>query len=571
MQSALHLAWLSANTSHSHASLALPLLHAACRIEHPDIEWHDLNFSFPGRTASVLAAIAAIRPQYVCATCYLFNRETILNLCRRIKAILPATTIILGGPEFLGSNRAFLRSEPAVDIVVRGEGESILPELLSELRKGNDGHGLRGICCRQHDGSVWESDLNAEEQPFALLPDPLSSPFFRFDKPFVQLESARGCSGGCSFCCSAESRLRLGSIDQLAERIAEVRRHGIWNVRMLDRTFNEPAKRCVEILDMMRNQFPDMRFHLEIHPGRLSSEVLQALRQAPAGQLHLEAGIQSGDSASLAEMGRADTPARVWQGAEYLARHPNLEVHADLLAGLPHQHLESIFEDVARLAAMGVAEIQLETLKVLPGTVLARQASTLGIVHAAAPPYEVLATDAMAVGDLCTADRLSRLVDRFYNPPALRFAFSHAARRSGARFLKEYLKYVKGQGGFEQPMSLASRLKMLHRYGVDAGDGRLAADVEYAWLRHGYSPQHGLRPAELWKGEVPRAWKCVEGGRTDVETRAWKAEIRGMTYLFLFDRHRTRQPAYAVLMRDSTPRHPPPPSSSRREFHKDEP
>ena len=105
-------------------------------------------------------------------------------------------------------------------------------------------------------------------------------------------------------------------------------------------------------------------------------------------------------------------------GLKYLCSLPNMETHADLIAGLPLYHLEQIFEDIRTLADYKAGEIQLESLKLLPGTYMRQHAAELGICYSTYPPYEVLRTNEITTADLQTARRLSRLLDAFYNTPS---------------------------------------------------------------------------------------------------------------------------------------------------------
>ena len=69
-----------------------------------------------------------------------------------------------------------------------------------------------------------------------------------------------------------------------------------------------------------------------------------------------------------------------------------METHADLIAGLPLYRLDEIFEDIRILAEFQAGEIQLESLKLLPGTDMRRRSNELGIQYSTMPPYEVLVT-----------------------------------------------------------------------------------------------------------------------------------------------------------------------------------
>ena len=82
-----------------------------------------------------------------------------LPICRRVKALLPETVVILGGPEFLGPNRKFLEREPAVDFLVRGEGEAVLPELMDRLLAGTAVDGIPGVSFRLDEHGVMHPNL----------------------------------------------------------------------------------------------------------------------------------------------------------------------------------------------------------------------------------------------------------------------------------------------------------------------------------------------------------------------------------------------------------------------------
>ena len=92
------------------------------------------------------------------------------------------------------------------------------------------------------------------------------------------------------------------------------------------------------------------RFHLEIHPALLSEELKEELSLLPKGLLHLEAGIQSLREPVLEKSRRMGKLSDALDGLRFLCALPNMETHADLIAGLPLYHLHEIFEDVRTLA-----------------------------------------------------------------------------------------------------------------------------------------------------------------------------------------------------------------------------
>lgn len=90
-------------------------------------------------------------------------------------------------------------------------------------------------------------------------------------------------------------------------------------------------------------------------------------------------------------------------GLRYLASLSNLVVHADLIAGLPLYSLEQMVEDVRVLAGFGTGEIQLELLKLLPGTAMRAEAEALGIVYSPDVPYEGVADESDVGGGFASS------------------------------------------------------------------------------------------------------------------------------------------------------------------------
>ena len=119
---------------------------------------------------------------------------------------------------------------------------------------------------------------------------------------------------------------------------------------MLDRTFNAVPERALERLRLFGEEFGDFRFHLEIHPAYLNDDLRKAFASSPKGHLHLEVGLQTTCAESLSACRRGGTPEVIWENFEYLCSCRNLEIHVDLLAGLPGLTLNHLMRDVTAAA-----------------------------------------------------------------------------------------------------------------------------------------------------------------------------------------------------------------------------
>lgn len=505
----MKILWIDLNSSYAHSSLALPALHAQIMTD-PSIEWEIVSATINENTGMIVDEIYRHRPDILAATTWLFNHEQLMHVASRVKALLPEACLVLGGPEFLGDNEEFLRKNPFVDCVFRGEGEEVFPQWLTCWNHPEQWHTVPGLCYLTPNKEYKDNGI-ARVLNFAGLVPPEQSRFFNWNKPFVQLETTRGCFNTCAFCVSGgEKPVRTLSIESIRERLQLIHAHGIKNVRVLDRTFNYNPRRAKELLRLFLEFHPDIRFHLEIHPALLSEELKEELSLLPKGLLHLEAGIQSLRKPVLEKSRRMGKLSDALDGLRFLCALPNMETHADLIAGLPLYHLHEIFEDVRTLAGYAAGEIQLESLKLLPGTEMRRRAEELGIKYSPLPPYEVLQTHEISVSELQTARQLSRLLDGFYNTPAWQ-TLTRELILNDKQFLHRFLAYLTKANLIDQPMSLEKRGLILYEF-CKQNYPEYQIQATIAWIEAGMSLKK-LPAEKVWtKRQIPPAtWNIIYG------------------------------------------------------------
>ena len=505
----MKILWLDLNSSYAHSSLALPALHAQVK-ENTDIQWEIVSATINENIGMIVDEIYRHQPDIIAATCWLFNHEPLMHITSRAKALLPHACLILGGPEFLGENESFLRKNPFVDCVFRGEGEEEYRHWLKVWNQPEKWAGITGLCYLDANQQYHDNGL-ARVLAFDQLVSPEESEYFNWSKPFVQLETTRGCFNTCAFCVSGgEKPVRTLSIEAIRQRLKMIHQHGIKNVRVLDRTFNFNARRAKELIQLFLEFHPHIRFHLEIHPALLSEELKAELQQLPEGLLHLEAGIQSLREPALEKCKRLGKLEQALEGLQFLCSLKNMETHADLIAGLPLYRLNEIFEDIQTLAEFQAGEIQLESLKLLPGTDMRRRAKELGIQYSPMPPYEVLQTNEITPGELQIARRLSRLLDAFYNTPAWQ-ELTRKLILDDSSFLPHFLDYLTKANLIDQPMSLEKRGLVLYEY-CEQHRPDYQTKASLSWIEAGMSLKK--QPAEKVKTKhqtPPEHWEVIQG------------------------------------------------------------
>lgn len=481
----MKILWLDINSSYSHSSVALPAIHAQV-CDRNDWEWTVVRGTINDNPGTLAAAVAEQNPDIIAATFWLFTHQMQIEVLSRAVQLIDGVRVVCGGPEFLGNNEEFIRRHPFVTAIVKGEGEVALPELLDKIDNPAEWNDIDGLCWVSADDGIYHDNGIARVVDFAGLKYPEESPFFRWDKPFVQLETTRGCFNTCAFCVSGgEKPVRYQSIEQVAARLENICSHGIKDIRVLDRTFNYDIQRACQMLDLFSKYAGKMRFHLEIHPSLISDVLKEKLASLPKGQLHLEAGIQSLDSKVLQASGRKGSLETSLKGLEFLCSLENIETHADLIAGLPEYSLDMLCDDICKLVSVGVDELQVESLKVLPGTHMRDMAPEKVLKFSPLPPYEILQTPAMSPKQLKVAMQISRMLDFYYNAKPWQ-NITKALICDNTVFITRFTEHLNDIMVLDSPLSLERRGIILYEYCKNHYPDKLT-DISIAWIEAGCS------------------------------------------------------------------------------------
>lgn len=386
------------NARYSHTSFGLRYLKAnlhefenCCEI---------LEFSHDLTVQEVAEAIISRQPEIVGLSCYIWNIEDQLRVAEIIKAILPETLLIFGGPEVSYEYDEFL---PYCDYLIKGEGEYALYHLLQVWQKKElpATKVLKEPIC----------DLNTLKLPYYLYSDE------DIAHRLIYVEATRGCPFTCEFCLSSLSRgVREFNLDNFLDEMDILVKRGVKQFKFVDRTFNLKFANVKRILEFFKSRWQEgMILHFEIFPDKLSPQMLEEIRNFPAGGLHLEAGVQSFYEPSLKAISRKQDEAKTIANLRFISEQTGAAVHSDLVAGLPHSTFATFAEDFDKLFASRPAELQIGILKRLRGAPIDRHTPDFKMIYSKYPPYEVMQTSTMSYDELQQIKRLARYFDIFYN------------------------------------------------------------------------------------------------------------------------------------------------------------
>ena len=257
-------------------------------------------------------------------------------------------------------------------------------------------------------------------------------------------------------------------------------------------------------------------------------------RSLPEGVLHIEAGIQSLDDKVLSACGRHGEKDKALDGLSYLCGLSNIDTHADLIAGLPFYTLAQIYKDVRTLSEINAGEIQLESLKLLPGTAMRRNADALGIYFSPLSPYEVLLTKHISMTELAEAMVLSRVLDFYYNNSAWNTLFRELICEE-EEFSKRITAFFIDKKCYNQPLSQEKRGLILAQFLQQYYPSYLSG-LTVEWIKNGLSlrkiPTHEILSSSI----VVDSSVDIIFGEYSANMRIYHFTDSGIEYIFGFDR-----------------------------------
>lgn len=213
--------------------LGLELVAGAARAAGHDVRMVDLQVEKPHR---MWRQIERWRPDAVClGGNYLANVPQIIDLAKAIKARLPRCFVFVGGhsASFVAAD-LLMHGAGAIDCVVKGEGEAVVPRLLQAIEDGDDLTKVPGTVSAAGEGPPpgFVDSLDTIRPARDLLTRRRRYFIGTLD-PCASIEFARGCPWDCTFCSAWTfygRSYRVASPEVIADELANLREPGVFIV-----------------------------------------------------------------------------------------------------------------------------------------------------------------------------------------------------------------------------------------------------------------------------------------------------------------------------------------------------
>ncbi len=336
------------------------------------VEISSLEADGPLSAADIAGHLLALDPDIIGFTGMCNTYHRVLRVATLCKEASPGTTIVLGGPQPSATDRATMDAFPAVDMIVRGEGEGTLHEVLDALRSGRDPSGIAGLTARSRGLVV----RNPDREVIRNLDD-LPIPAFdrdRFVAGVANVEAGRGCPFACAYCSTSvhwQRRYRLKSADRLVDEIALLNAtYGVSTFCLVHDLFTVDRRAVLRFCDLLDARGLAVQWGCSARTDLLDEALLD--RMAATGCVSIYFGIEAGSDRTQAAIGKGLDLAQARRVIEATSRH-HLRSTTSFIVGFPEESAAEVAATLgfcASLLPQSLVRIELHHLMYLAGTAL---------------------------------------------------------------------------------------------------------------------------------------------------------------------------------------------------------
>lgn len=286
---------------------------------------------------------------FYCSDCH---EDKVKQYCKEIKKKLDIP-VLVGGPSTL-QNSTFL--DHGCDIVVHGEGEITLQQIIDYYNKKRDIKDIKGISYKE-DGQIIKAPVQDMIQDLDQLPFPDRSKvnikhyydyfLFGMRTPYVTMIASRGCPNRCTYCTSHKiwgMRYRKRSVDNLLSEIDEVvDRYNVKYVSFQDDMFGLTNDWLEEFCQKLIHRPYRIKWMAIIHPFSIRNDTERMLvLMRNAGCDTLSFGLQTAHPEILKNINRHPAEPQQLKKIIAIAKKLGFVTAVSYIFGLPGDTKETI-------------------------------------------------------------------------------------------------------------------------------------------------------------------------------------------------------------------------------------
>ncbi len=361
-------------------SWALMSLGALLHREGYEVEVLDL-LSTAYSDEKVERRLRRFRPDVIGATSVTLNFPAAARILEVCKKIHPDARVVMGGPHVTFTAPETLRKFPGIEIIVKGEGEETLTEMLSAMQNGGGLEKVAGLVYRRN-GDIIDTGArpllkNLDDLP---LPERTLFPLSRYLAMRVPASviSSRGCPTGCTFCVGYRMmgrKARFRDPVRVGDEIEAACRLGFDEICIDDDLFTRNRTHVLGICDEILQRGLKITLYIFARVDTVEPVLLKKLKEAGCAMICF--GLESGNQAILDKAKKRATLEKARRAVQY-SKDAGIAPLGSFIIGLPGETPESMAETVSFAQSLDIAH-GFHLLSPFPGTEVRERAAEYGL------------------------------------------------------------------------------------------------------------------------------------------------------------------------------------------------
>ena len=428
----------------------MDLLYIAASLERENVKCTLVDYPGEERTwEHVQEDMERLRPDLLVLSTTTPTLSRDLRAGQIAKTVRPDTVVAVKGAHFWKDNPGVLKKFPMVNVVMRGEYE----ETIADLVKQSDWENVPGIIFRRQGRIIStgnrELNYNLDSLPYPARHLVKNSLYIRPDTGELQttIVTNRGCPEKCVFCLAPRVAGRDNRVRTVMNIIGElencVNQHGITSFLFRSDTFSLDPDWVIQLCNGIQRAGLKITWSCNSRVDTLNGEMLRAMKEA--GCWLISFGVESGSQEILDLMKKGITKEQV-RSAMNLCRIEGLLTSIYFLIGVPWES-EATFQETLEFAKQLEPDFA-EWFYAYPfeGTEMYVTAANMGLINRGEHPVAAYSKPAMPTEHL-SMERLAEMRAEALRGYYMRWpVISRTIRRTRSpKVFKNYAKFGLAQ------------------------------------------------------------------------------------------------------------------------------
>jgi len=321
-----------------------------------------------------------------------YSRFNAIKIIKKAKVCFPNSKVITGGVHFGNCPEDAIKQIPEIDIVVRGEGDEVIIDLMKNALGEIPLDKINGITYRDKEGCIVSlgnrlivesiGDVSFMDQNFQKEYFETNWLHKRMKIPALNVLTGRGCPHKCIFCSVAGIKNRKYSVKSVVDFIEKiVNKFGIKGIRFEDDSLTMDSSYIVNICDEIRKRNLNIIWYCQSR-ANIDLQILRDMYEG--GCRFISVGLESASPKIQKILGKNISNEHVLQFAQRCSE-VGINCYVYTIASLPEETPDDLqmtidfAQSLRKKYGTGVGRMMVATI--YPGTKLENIAIEKGILQ----------------------------------------------------------------------------------------------------------------------------------------------------------------------------------------------